>query len=72
MSADKLSEIDCVSRVYPKGTSFGAHKDVFFYLCMEEHEMWNKTFGYQYSTNNDFERAMLSSYSKKLNMEYLI
>ncbi|MFT7004845.1 MAG: spore photoproduct lyase [Sulfurimonas sp.] len=48
------------------------HKDVFFYLCMEEHEMWNKTFGYQYSTNNDFERAMLSAYSKKLNMEFLL
>jgi spore photoproduct lyase len=47
-------------------------KNVFFYLCMEEHEMWNKTFGYNYSTNNDFERAMLSAYSKKLNMEFLI
>ena len=48
------------------------HKDVFFYLCMEEHEMWAKTFGYQYSTNNDFERAMLSEYSKKIGQEYLI
>ncbi|EDZ61776.1 hypothetical protein SMGD1_0943 [Sulfurimonas gotlandica GD1] len=48
------------------------HKDVFFYLCMEEHEMWSKTFGYQYSTNNDFERAMLDAYCKKLNMEFLI
>ncbi|WP_321777396.1 SPL family radical SAM protein [Sulfurimonas sp.] len=62
---------------HPKGTSFGAHSkstnnNVFFYLCMEEHEMWDKTFGYQYSTNNDFERAMLSSYAKKLNMEFLI
>ncbi len=46
--------------------------NVFFYLCMEEHTMWNKTFGYQYSTNNDFERDMLSSYAKKLNMEFLI
>jgi len=48
------------------------HKDVFFYLCMEEHEMWSKTFGYQYSTNNDFEQAMLSAYAKTLNMEFLI
>ena len=48
------------------------HKDVFFYLCMEEHEMWSKTFGYQYSTNNDFEHAMLAAYAKKLNMEFLI
>ena len=45
---------------------------VFFYLCMEEHQMWAKTFGYQYSTNNDFERAMLSSYCKKVGTEYLL
>jgi spore photoproduct lyase len=48
------------------------HKDVFFYLCMEEHSMWSETFGYEYSTNNDFERAMLGAYTKKLNMEFLI
>jgi spore photoproduct lyase len=48
------------------------HKSVFFYLCMEEHQMWKKTFGYEYSTNNDFERAMLSSYASKLNMEFMI
>ncbi|MDA7816912.1 hypothetical protein N9A28_01830 [Sulfurimonas sp.] len=48
------------------------HGKVFFYLCMEEHHMWAKTFGYQYSTNNDFERAMLSSYANKLDMQYLI
>ena len=48
------------------------HKQVFFYLCMEEHQMWTKTFGYQYSTNNDFEHAMLSSYAKTLNMEFMI
>ncbi|MCK9455530.1 MAG: spore photoproduct lyase family protein [Sulfurimonas sp.] len=48
------------------------HKEVFFYLCMEEHEMWSKAFGYQYSTNNDFERAMLGAYTKKLEMEFLI
>ena len=56
--------------------SFSSWQDsdskVFFYLCMEEHSMWEKTFGYQYSTNNDFEQAMLSSYAKKLNMEFLI
>ncbi len=53
--------------------SFGTWRgEVFFYLCMEEHEMWKKSFGYQYSTNNDFERAMLSAYAKKLNMELLI
>jgi len=48
------------------------HQEVFFYLCMEEHQMWEKTFGYQYSTNNDFEQAMLESYADKLNMRFLI
>jgi len=48
------------------------NEKVFFYLCMEEHSMWKKTFGYQYNTNNDFERAMLSNYAKKLNMEFMI
>jgi len=46
--------------------------DVFFYLCMEEHHMWEKTFGYQYSTNNDFEHAMLEAYCKKIGLPYLI
>ena len=49
-----------------------ADDKVFFYLCMEEHQMWAKTFGYQYSTNNDFEHAMLGAYSKTLGQEYLI
>lgn len=48
------------------------HKEVFFYLCMEEHQMWAKTFGYQYPTNNDFERAMLSSYANKIGIPFLI
>ncbi|MCF6240213.1 MAG: hypothetical protein L3J74_02570, partial [Bacteroidales bacterium] len=34
---------------------------VFFYLCMEKHNIWQESFGYQYSTNNDFEKDMLSS-----------
>jgi spore photoproduct lyase len=48
------------------------HKEVFFYLCMEEHRMWAKTFGYQYATNNDFEHAMLGAYCKKLEQHYFI
>lgn len=50
----------------------GLQDGVFFYLCMEEHHMWEKSFGYQYATNNDFERAMLGAYTKKLGMEFLI
>jgi len=45
---------------------------VFFYLCMEPHELWAKTFGYQYATNNDFEHAMLAAYCKKIGQDYLI
>ncbi len=48
------------------------HKEVFFYLCMEEHGMWNESFGYQYSTNNDFERAMINAYCQKIGIDYLI
>jgi spore photoproduct lyase len=48
------------------------HHEVFFYLCMEEHEMWKKTFGYQYATNNDFEREMLHSYCQKIGIPYLM
>jgi spore photoproduct lyase len=44
---------------------------VFFYLCMEEHQLWNKTFGYNYATNNDFERDMLYSYCNKVGLDYL-
>ena len=48
------------------------HKDVFFYLCMEEHSMWKESFGYQYATNNDFERAMLHAYCQKIGIDYLL
>lgn len=64
------TKVDMFKSAYESFESW--HQDVFFYLCMEEHSMWAKTFGYQYSTNNDFERAMLSSYAKKLDMEFLI
>jgi len=56
----------------PWQKEMAADDKVFFYLCMEEHALWNKTFGYNYSTNNDFERDMLSSYANKLGMEYLL
>jgi len=49
-----------------------ADERVFFYLCMEEHQMWAKTFGYQYATNNDFEHAMLGAYSKKIGQNFLL
>jgi len=45
----------------------GNEDDVFFYLCMEEHSLWRKTFGYEYASNNHFEEAMLAAYSYKIN-----
>jgi len=47
------------------------HKKVFFYMCMEEHSLWRECFGYEYFSNNDFERDMLYNYAKKLQMDYL-
>ena len=48
----------------------GGEEKVFFYLCMEDHGMWQEAFGYQYATNNDFEREMLYAYCKKTNREF--
>jgi spore photoproduct lyase len=48
------------------------HRDIFFYLCMEEHTMWKEAFGYEYATNNDFEQAMLGAYCKKIGINYLL
>ena len=48
------------------------HNKVFFYLCMEDHHLWRECFGYEYATNNDFEREMLFSYTQKLGLEFLI
>jgi len=38
------------------------HDEVFFYLCMEDHSMWQPVFGYHYPSNNEFELAMKTSY----------
>lgn len=47
------------------------HDKVFFYLCMEDHSLWKKCFGYEYNTNTDMERAMISSYCSKLRIDYI-
>ncbi|MBI1977847.1 MAG: hypothetical protein HYS55_03750 [Candidatus Omnitrophica bacterium] len=31
-------------------------EEVFFYLCMERAEIWDRTFGWHYPTNEEFER----------------
>ncbi len=43
------------------------HKKVFFYLCMEPHSLWKECFGYEYSSNDEFEQDMLEQYFEKVN-----
>ena len=47
------------------------HEKVFFYLCMENHSLWKKCFGYEYNTNVDMERAMVSHYCMKTKTPYI-
>lgn len=44
------------------------HKDVFFYLCMEESDYWQDVFNYQYSNNEQFENAMIDHYFQKVDV----
>ncbi|BCD59868.1 spore photoproduct lyase [Nitratiruptor sp. YY08-14] len=39
---------------------------VFFYMCMEDHSLWKKVFGYEYPTNESFELDMKYSYLAKI------
>ncbi len=42
------------------------HKDVYFYMCMEDETLWKKVFGYEYAHNDEMERSMISSYLEKI------
>ena len=42
------------------------HGKVYFYLCMEDHTLWKEVFGYEYSSNNQFEDFMLNNYMDKI------
>ena len=42
------------------------HESVFFYLCMEPHALWSRVFGFEYSSNAEFEEAMKSAYRDKI------
>lgn len=44
------------------------HKKVFFYFCMEDRECWKQIFGYEYKTNEDFEKSMVDNYFDKINL----
>jgi spore photoproduct lyase len=42
------------------------HKQVFFYLCMENHDLWQPVFGYEYPSNQAFEESMKGAYLGKI------
>ncbi len=42
------------------------HDNVFFYLCMENQQLWQPIFGYEYESNQAFERAMKAHYLEKI------
>ncbi len=42
------------------------HDKVYFYLCMEEQSLWKDVFGYEYSSNDQFEDLMIKSYKDKI------
>lgn len=42
------------------------HKEVYFYMCMEDHSLWKDVFGYEYPTNESFEMDMKFSYLRKI------
>jgi len=42
------------------------HRDVYFYLCMEDQSLWKEVFGYEYLSNNQMEDFMKNSYMDKI------
>ena len=42
------------------------HKEVYFYMCMEDKSLWKEVFGYEYPTNESFEMDMKLNYMKKV------
>ena len=52
------------ANVYDEFSSW--HKDLFFYLCMEESSIWEMVLGDYYKSNTDFETALFESVSSKM------
>lgn len=46
------------------------HKDVFFYMCMEDPELWEPVFGKAYESNAEFEEDMIYNYNQKISEIY--
>ncbi len=64
-SYDVKTKIKLFSHLY---NSFSPEwkKEVFFYLCMEPHSLWDTVFGRSYQNNEDFELNMKKSYMHKI------
>ena len=45
------------------------HGKVFFYMCMEEPELWQPVFGFSYPDNDAFEDSMKSAYLEKIRIQ---
>lgn len=43
-------------------------RSVFFYLCMENQRLWMPVFGFQYDSNESFEKAMQENYLAKITL----
>ena len=61
---DKEVKKEIFSNVYDEFSLW--HKDIFFYLCMEESSIWEMVFGDYYKSNTDFETALFESVSLKM------
>ena len=42
------------------------HNKVFFYLCMEDTNLWEPVFGIEYDDNKHFEDEMKKNYLSKI------
>jgi spore photoproduct lyase len=42
------------------------HGKVYFYMCMEDHSLWKKVFGYEYASNSEMEDDMKKAYWQKI------
>ena len=59
------TKLELFSHLY-NGFSPQWQQGVFFYLCMENQRFWKPVFGYDYASNEQFERAMKDAYREKI------
>lgn len=57
-------KVEMFKFIYDRFVNF--HKNVFFYLCMEDESLWSRTLGKTYLNNEEFEKDMKSHYIDKI------